>query len=215
MRIDKLISKELQIKDLELNKGQVEGLPKNPRLIKDHRYAKLKQSIEDSPEMLSLRELIVYPYEGKFIVIAGNMRLSALKDLKFTDAPCKILPMETPIEKLKEYAIKDNVSFGENDWDVINAEWDTEQLEEWGQEIEDWDDQEEEDYGDLDPEDKNDLAAQANQMQQGVKKAIMIEFEQDDYQEAFDLIKFWREREAYVGAMIIEYLKDEKNKISE
>lgn len=63
----------LPLSQLEPNKGQIEGLPQNPRNIKKDKFKKLKQSIIDNPEMLSLRELLVYPHEDKYIVIGGNV----------------------------------------------------------------------------------------------------------------------------------------------
>lgn len=131
--------KEIDLSLLEPNKGQIEGLPKNPRLIKDARYKKLVQSLKDSPEFIKLRELIVYPFNGKYVVIAGNQRLSGLREIKAETAPCKILPIETTVEKLKEYTIKDNVSFGEMDWEIVENEWNAEELEEWGELVE-WND---------------------------------------------------------------------------
>ena len=125
-------SQNIQISALELNNGQIEGLPKNPRFIRDNQFEKLKKSIEDFPEMLQYRELIVYPLNGKFVVVAGNMRLRAGQELGFTEFPCKVLPKETTIERLKEITIKDNNSFGEWDMDDLANEWDKEQLSEWG-----------------------------------------------------------------------------------
>lgn len=111
---------------LELNEGQLEGLPKNPRFIKTHRYDALKKSIEDAPELLEARTLLVYPLEnGHYIVIGGNMRLRACKELGFKELPCYVFKQETPVEKLAEYVIKDNVAFGDVDWNLIANEWDT------------------------------------------------------------------------------------------
>lgn len=117
---------------LLLNEGQIEGLPKNPRFIRDTQFEKLKKSIEDFPEMLKLRELIVYPFEDKYVVIAGNMRLRAGQELGLKEFPCKVLPSETTVERLKEITIKDNNSFGEWDFDDLANEWDKEELNEWG-----------------------------------------------------------------------------------
>lgn len=125
-------SQNIQISALELNNGQIEGLPKNPRFIRDNQFEKLKKSIEDFPEMLQCRELIVYPLNGKFVVVAGNMRLRAGQELGFTEFPCKVLPKETTVERLKEITIKDNNSFGEWDYDQLANEWDSNELEEWG-----------------------------------------------------------------------------------
>ena len=123
---------EIKISKLEVNKGQVEGLPKNPRFIRDERYKALVKSIEDAPEMLKLRELLVVEHGSKFVVIGGNMRLRACKELGMETVPCKVLPADTPVAKLREYAIKDNNGFGEDDWDVLANEWDAEELEDWG-----------------------------------------------------------------------------------
>lgn len=126
----------IDIKLIEPNKGQIKGLPKNPRAIRKPAFEKLKRSIQDFPEMLNLRELIVYPIKGqgiiKYVTIGGNMRLKACQALGCESVPCKVLDESTPIEKLREIAIKDNVASGEDDWDLLANEWDTAELEEWG-----------------------------------------------------------------------------------
>ena len=198
----------VKIKDLKNNIGQIDGLPKNPRILKDDKFIKLKKSLEDDPEMLELREVIAYDNNGELIVICGNMRLKALKELGIKEVPTKILPTETSVEKLKAYTIKDNVSFGDHDWEVLSNEWDAEQLEDWGLDMPSF--ATDVDYSILDDED---LSEQLEDMQNGVKKAIQIEFEAEHYEEAYTLVKFWREKEAYVGGMIMEYLKAEKEKI--
>lgn len=114
----------LKLSKLEANKGQIDGLPKNPRIIKDEKFKKLVKSIEDNPEMTSLREILVYPYDGKYVVIGGNMRLKAMKELGYKEAPCKIIPEETTVEQLKAYTIKDNSGFGEWDYDMLSSDWD-------------------------------------------------------------------------------------------
>ena len=85
--------------------------------------------------MLELRELIVFPLGNKFVVICGNLRLRACKELDYQELPCKILDSSTPVEKLREYATKDNVNFGENDLDILNHEWNIGELQEWGMEF--------------------------------------------------------------------------------
>ena len=126
----------LPLANLETNTGQVEGLPQNPRLIKDEKFKKLKKSIEDNPEMLALRELLVYPIGGgKYIIIGGNMRYAAMKELGYKDAPCKVIPEETSVENLRAYTIKDNSGFGEWDMDMLANEWDVELLDLWGVDI--------------------------------------------------------------------------------
>lgn len=126
----------LPVARLEFNKGQLKGLPKNPRFFRDYRYEKMKKSIRESPEMLELRELIVYPMsEDKYIVVCGNLRLRACKELGYKELPCKVLDVSTDVRKLREYATKDNVSFGENDMDVMANDWDKSELQDWGVEF--------------------------------------------------------------------------------
>ena len=97
---------KIKLKDIEQNNGQLKGLPKNPRYIKDERYEAMKQSLTDDPEMTELRELVVYPLpdsKGKYIAIGGNMRLRAMKDLGWKEAEAIVLKKETPLAKLREY----------------------------------------------------------------------------------------------------------------
>lgn len=134
------MSVNIEISRLEPNTGQIPGLPKNPRFIRDQRFEALKQSIADLPDMLALRELLVYPIPDTdhFVIIGGNMRFRACKDLKFKQLPCKIIPAEYDAAKLREIAIKDNVGFGDNDNDILANEWDLGELVNWGMEL-DWD----------------------------------------------------------------------------
>lgn len=119
--------------DLLLNNdGQIKGVPANPRTIKDEKFQKLCKSIGDLPEMMELRELIVFPWKSKFIAIAGNQRLSGCRELKWDKVPCKVLPPETPAAKLKEIAIKDNIASGEDDIEALETDWNLGELEEWG-----------------------------------------------------------------------------------
>lgn len=134
-RIMDINIREIEIRDLRTNSGEVEGLPRNPRKISKKNLEKLKKSVQDAPEMLRLRELIVIPHGGGFVVIAGNQRLEAAKAVGMTALPCKVLPSDTDPAKLREYAIKDNLPFGEDDWEVIASDWDTAELDEWGMSV--------------------------------------------------------------------------------
>jgi hypothetical protein len=135
MKIELIKSQNIALLKLETNKGQIEGLPKNPRLIKDAKFEKLKKSIEDNPEMLGMREVLVYPHGSKFVIIGGNMRFQACKDLGFTEVPCKVLEKDTTAEQLRAITIKDNVGFGEHDWELLANEWDSVELEDWGLDV--------------------------------------------------------------------------------
>lgn len=198
----------IKINKLVSNNGQINGLPKNPRIIRDAKFEKLKQSIIDDPEMLELREVIAYDNDGQLVVIAGNMRLKASQEVGIKEVPCKILPQDTPVAKLRAYIIKDNVSFGENNWDDLANEWDSDQLEEWGMDV--WKQEEEVDYSLLDDED---VSGEMDSMTNGVKKAIQIEFEAEHYEEAQELVKFWRGKEMYIGYFLLEQLRIEKQKL--
>ena len=112
--------------------NEVKPNPKNPRLIKDEKFKKLVKSIKEFPDMLNKRPLIVFTdVDGKYVVLGGNMRLKALKELNYKEVPI-ILADEWTEEQKAEFLIKDNVGFGEWDWDSLANEWDTEKLDEWG-----------------------------------------------------------------------------------
>lgn len=122
-------SQHIDIRKLHPNNGQLEerGLPRNPRFIRNDKYIKLLQSIRDDPEMLELRELIVYDSGDAsigYIVVGGNMRLRAMKELGYKEAPTKLLPPEFPIDKLRRIILKDNSSFGETDFDILVSDFD-------------------------------------------------------------------------------------------
>ncbi len=188
---------KVKVKDLKAN-------PNNPRYIRDEKFEKLKKSIQDFPEMLKLRPVVV---DDDMMVLGGNMRLKALTELGIDEV--EVIKAKDLTEKQKaEFIIKDNVGFGDWDWDMLANEWDNTQLGEWGLDV--WNPEEDVDYSLLDDED---LSNELSDMTNGVKKAIQIEFELEHYDEAAELVKFWREQGAYVGGMIIEYLKNEKNKI--
>lgn len=130
----------IDITKLEYNEGQIEGLSKNPRYLKESEHDKLKKSLTDSPEFLEYKPLMVYAMDnGNYVTICGNMRLRVANELRldghseFDTIPCVVLKSDTPIEKIKEYAIKDNVQAGNWDWDELaNGEWETDDLQNWG-----------------------------------------------------------------------------------
>lgn len=113
----------IPLSKIEPNKGQIEGLPLNPRLIRDEKFEKLKRSISEDIEMTALREILVIEHSGKYVIIGGNMRFRAMQDLGIKEAPCKVIPADTDVEKLRAYIIKDNAGFGDWDWDDLANEW--------------------------------------------------------------------------------------------
>lgn len=132
-----MVLKKIDTRLLEPNTGQIPGLPSNPRQWTKDEMDNLKKSIGETPELLEARGAIVYPKDGKYIVLGGNMRLEAVKALGWKEMPCIVLPESLPIEKLKEIVIKDNGSFGEWDMDALANAWDDLPLSEWGANV-DW-----------------------------------------------------------------------------
>ena len=127
---------KIKVKDLALNKGQIEGLPANPRQWTKEDVKQLAKSIQETPELLEARPLIAIPHGNQYVVLGGNLRLEALKSLKWVEAPVFLLPGDTPIDKQKEIVIKDNGSFGQWDYDALANEWDDLDLDGWG--VPDW-----------------------------------------------------------------------------
>ena len=137
----KILQKQrIPITKLQPNNGQIEGIPKNPRFIRDNKYRKLLQSIKDNPEMLTLRELIVVPQGDSFVVIGGNMRLRAMKEVGYKEAVCTVVPEGFTKDQIKAFILKDNSSFGEWDIDDLLNEWEEELLEAAAIDIPDIDD---------------------------------------------------------------------------
>ena len=108
--------------------SEVKTNPKNPRLIKDDKFRKLVKSIEEFPQMLELRPIVV---DENNIVLGGNMRLKACKEAGLKEVFIVRAENLTELQK-DEFIVKDNVGFGEWDWDMLANEWDTEKLDEWG-----------------------------------------------------------------------------------
>ena len=116
---------------MEVNKvkiNEVKTNPKNPRLIKDDKFRKLVKSIEEFPQMLELRPIVV---DENNIVLGGNMRLKACKEAGLKEVFIVKADNLTELQK-DEFIVKDNVGFGEWDWDMLANEWDVEKIQDWG-----------------------------------------------------------------------------------
>ena len=126
--------------------------PKNPRIIKDDKFAKLVQSIKDFPEMMEKRPIVcVTDVDGKLYPLGGNMRLKAIKELGYKEIPDSwvVLADDWTVEQRNEFVIKDNVGFGEWDWEQLANEWDADLLSDWGLDVPVFD------YSETDYSDKN------------------------------------------------------------
>jgi len=108
---------------------------KNPRQIKDDKFKKLVQSIRDFPDMLNKRPLICFTdVDKKYVVLGGNMRLKAAQEVGLKEMPI-ILADDWTQEQKDEFLIKDNVGFGEWNWDELANDWDSELLDNWGLDV--------------------------------------------------------------------------------
>ena len=119
------MKKIIELSKLEGNRGQIAGVPVNPRKITPRNFDKLKNSIKRDPELLKYRGLLVAPHGDKFVVIGGNQRLEALRALGFTETTCEIMddleqiPEEDRAEVLRHRILADNAGFGEDDDELI------------------------------------------------------------------------------------------------
>jgi len=115
--------------------SQIKPNPNNPRLIKDNKFKQLVKSIQDFPQMLELRPIVI---DENNMVLGGNMRLKACIEAGLTDVPV-IHANNLSEEKKKEFIVKDNVGYGEWDWDDLANNWDAQELTEWGLDIPNFD----------------------------------------------------------------------------
>ena len=137
--------------------SKVKGNPDNPRIIKNDKFKKLVKSIQDFPEMLKLRPIVV---DEDFMVLGGNMRLKASKDAGLKEVWIEVAEGLTEEQK-KEFIVKDNVGFGEWEWDMLANEWDSSKLEDWGLDV--W----------QNPDDKIDEAEEGEEIE--LPQALQIE----------------------------------------
>ena len=118
--------------------SKIKPNPNNPRIIKDDKFKKLLKSITDFPQMMEKRPIVcVTDVDKKIYPLGGNMRLKALQELKYKDIPDNWIMMadDWTEEQRREFVIKDNVGYGEWDWDELANNWDNEKMEEWGLQI--------------------------------------------------------------------------------
>ena len=137
------------MKTLTVPINEVKSNPNNPRIIKDDKFKKLVASIKELPQMLELRPIVV---NEDMVVLGGNMRLKACKEAGLKEIPI-IKATDLSEEQQRSFIIKDNVGYGEWDWDALANEWDAEQLEEWGLDV--WKVEEEPSLDELIGEEKN------------------------------------------------------------
>ena len=111
--------------------SEIKANPNNPRIIKDDKFKKLVKSIKEFPKMMALRPMVV---NQDNIVLGGNLRLKALKELGYTEVPDEWVKRAKDLteDEVRRFIIADNVGFGEHDWEMLANEWDSGELEDWG-----------------------------------------------------------------------------------
>jgi ParB-like chromosome segregation protein Spo0J len=160
----------MKLKDIKPN-------PNNPRVLRDDKFQKLKQSITEFPKMLSLRPMVI---DENNVVLGGNMRLRALQELGFNDIDEAWVKRSSDLteEEKKRFIIADNVAFGEWDWDTLANDWEVVDLEAWGLDIPQFN------------QDVNldDFFEESNE-QKEEKFKITLEYTEDDYNEVNEALK--------------------------
>lgn len=152
--------------------SKVKGNPSNPRIIKNDKFKKLVKSIQEFPEMLKLRPIVV---DEDFMVLGGNMRLKASKEAGLKEVWIDVAEGLSEDQK-KEFIVKDNVGFGEWDWAMLGNEWNTIKITEWGLDV--WENQD--DKNELDAELEWTGMPEFNNDDLSPKRQIIISFKTDE-----------------------------------
>ena len=172
----------------------------NPRTINKHKFQKLVNSVKQFPEMLSLRPIVV---NKDNVILGGNMRYKACKELGLKEVYI-IQAADLDDKQAQEFIVKDNVGFGEWDWDILANAFDNVELKEWGLDV--WQPEEDVDYSVLE---ELDLEDTLENKESGVKRGIVIEFEPKHYDEANELISKARKEGKDVGWIVLNAFKNE------
>ena len=197
---------DLKIKKVDIN--SIIGAEYNPRILKEKQFNQLTDSIKRfglvEPIIVNVNE------ERKNIIISGHQRTNVAKALGHKTIP--IIEVNLSPEKEKELNVRMNKNGGEWDFDMLaNGEFDIDFLKEIG--FQDWELSLGEDELDFSVLDEENSEADLNDMEGGVRKGILIDFTVEDHKKALELTKFWRENEGDIGLMLIEKLKNEKDKL--
>tara|TARA_Y100000114_G_scaffold83255_1_gene76887 strand:- start:814 stop:1395 length:582 start_codon:yes stop_codon:yes gene_type:complete len=155
--------------------------PKNPRLIKDIKFKKLVQSIKDLPDMLKLRPIVV---DENNVILGGNMRYKACIEAGLKEIPI-IVASDMTKEQQDAFVIKDNVSFGEWDWDILGNEFNTVDLADWGVDV--W--QNEDDISNTTDYSNLDVDSKLERFMEAKIKSLTIPFESDEFEDVVNRLE--------------------------
>jgi len=157
----------MKINEIKLNKS-------NPRLFKDYKFEKLKKSISEFPKMLELRPMII---DDQNIVLGGNMRLTALKDLGYKEIPDNWVKRASELtdDEKQRFVIADNVGFVDWDWDILANTFDSELLLDWGLEVPSFEEV-----------NLDDFFEENNEQDKENKNKIILEYTENDYNKVIE-----------------------------
>ncbi len=191
MLCDLMVTELINIDELKTHED-------NPRIIDTYKFNSLLESLTDMPQMLEARPIVV---DSENRVIAGNMRYLACKELGWDKVPVKKVNLSA--DKLKEIMIKDNLSYGDWDYKVLEEQFDMNLFDKWlgNQSV---------DYSLLD--DYEDLESKVSDMYDGVRKAIQIVFNDDNFELGKSLEGECRKQNIYIGSLFLEELRKTKSK---
>lgn len=195
--------KPKKMKAVKTNITKIHPNPSNPRVIKDDKFKKLVKSIKDFPKMLEVRPIVV---DKDYIVLGGNMRLRACQEAGLKEVPVIVLDNFTEKEQ-REFIIKDNVGYGEWDWDLIANEWDIEQLEDWGLDIPSFSVEDEVKTSDYVA--NRDLDTMLETYNNASIKQIVLYYELEEYEYLLrKLDDIGKERDLEDNSSVVKYLVD-------
>lgn len=189
--------------ELNMKLADIKPNPKNPRLIRDSNFRSLCKSLQDFPEMLQAREIVI---DENNIILGGNMRYKALKEIKVKQLPVIKVSGLTDEQK-DEFIIKDNVNYGVWDWDILANDYDPATLKEYGLNV--WQPQEVlSDEVDLDFSDPEPDATPDEPQEAPNEQVVVVEFDINDYPAAFELSKDLIKNGIELGPVLLETLKE-------
>ena len=177
----------MQPKTQILSVKKIKPNPDNPRIVKDDKFAKLVKSIKDFPQMMELRPIVV---DSDMVILGGNMRYKACVDAGMKDVPV-VVASDLTDEQKREFIIKDNLGYGEWDWETLCSEWDADLLQDWGLSVERIDEIEKFDDFTINSDDKPPFQQmtffladkQADQIRASIKQ--MMQTDEYEYVETF------------------------------
>ncbi len=189
--------------ELNMKLADIKPNPKNPRLIRDSNFRTLCKSLQDFPEMLQAREIVI---DEDNIILGGNMRYKALKQIDVKQVPVIKVSGLTDEQK-DEFIIKDNVNYGVWDWDILANDYDPATLKEYGLNV--WQPQEVPgDEVDLDFADPEPDATPDENKNVPDEQVVVVEFDINDYPAAFELSKDLAKNGIELGPVLLETLKE-------